>query len=306
MLPITLEEIDSLKDTDLDKLVKLDKNGLFISNDEDINSYANRLTVLHSELNSFNSDVKNDSKITKEFKLDKAVEIPNTVIEEASNITEKAYFFKINWVPGFYIKYLGFFAGGCSVNYNTGLSFFLLRNSFLKKEKWLFYSRKELLSHELCHIAREPIRDKYFEEFFAYKISTSPLRKYLGNCFQTALDPILFLTPIFLLLILQFIKLLLYPNFNLIFFWILIFIYPVYMLIKNQHYRNRYHKAVLALKNLFPDNQHCINAILFRSNSNEIKHIAKLFNNSEILKVWLSKQQEKYLKWKVIHIRFIP
>ncbi|MCP4177436.1 MAG: hypothetical protein GY756_06700 [bacterium] len=306
MLPITPEEINLLTDTDLNRLVELDKNGLLIDNSEDINSYKNRLITLHSELTSFKTEVTTDSKIVKEFKLKKAINIPTNIIEEASGITEQTYFFKVNWIPGFYIKHLGFFAGGCSVNYNTGLSFFLLKNSFFKKKKWLFYTRNELLSHELCHIAREPLQDKYFEEFFAYKISTSPLRKYLGNCFQSALEPILLLVPIFLLLVLQFIKLLLYPHINLIFFWILIFIFPVYLLIKNQYYRNIYFKAKLSLQNLFTNNSNYIDAILFRCNANEIKHIAKLYKKKEQLKDWLVNQKRKYLKWKIIHKRFIP
>jgi hypothetical protein len=305
MLPITPEEINLLTDTDFDRLVELDKSGLFIINSDDINSYRERLSRLHLELNNFENELTVDSEIVKEFKLNKDHKIPDAVIEEASYITEKAYSFKIDWIPGFYVKNLGLFAGGCSVTYNTGLSFFLLRNSFLNKKKWLFYTRNELLSHELCHIAREPLNDRSFEEFFAYKISTSPLRRYLGNCFQTALEPVLLLAPIFLLLILQFIKLLIYPHINLTFFWILIFLFPIYLLIKNQHYRNLYSKAKLSLKNLSQGNPNNIEAILFRCNSHEIKHIAKLHKNKEKLKSWLSSQKKKQLKWKIIYKRFL-
>ena len=60
-------------------------------------------------------------------------------------------------------------------------SWFQLKPVFAKQEKWLIYSRQELISHEMCHIARFHLHSHRYEETLAYKTSTSRLRKAIGG-----------------------------------------------------------------------------------------------------------------------------
>lgn len=194
--------------------------------------------------------------------------------------------------------------GGCAITFpDNNMSIFLIRANFAKKIKWLFYKRDELLAHELCHIARAPLHDPSFEEHFAYRLSPSGLRRYMGNCFQHTYDAIFFIIPFFLLLAAQIAKLLLQLHWLPIPpFWILIAIYPSFLLMRNQKSRNKFFKAKKALESIEIKTSL---PILFRSTKDEIGTISTFVKNSNGLKTWLTEQASKELRWKVINRRFV-
>ncbi len=304
--PLNKTEIKQLNETDLDALIELDKQGLLIGAKEDINSYKQRLLNIEKDIVSLGHELQEKGRIelfNKVYASEKDI-INTEILQEAKQQTESTYNFSINWIPGFYLsKGLGFLTGGCSATTESGFTFFLIRSSFSSSKKWLWYSRNELLSHELCHSARTAINDRRLEEFFAYKLSTSKLRKYLGNCFQGTYDAILLLTPIFLLLIIQLINTFFFFNLPIWIFWIIAAVYPVFLLIRNQLYRNYYFKARKKL-NATLDNK-LVDSILFRCTSEEIIEIGKFDNNSKELMKWFKAKEEKELRWKVINKRFI-
>ena len=229
--PLNRTEIEQLNENDINPFIELDKQGLLIGSGEDINSFKQRLLNIEKDITSLKQELKKKDKIelfSKVFASEKDI-INSEILDEAKHQTEKAYNFSINWIPGFYLnKGLGFLTGGCSATTESGFTFFLIRSNFSSSKKWLWYSRSELLSHELCHAARTAINDKRLEEFFAYKLSTSKLRQYLGNCFQGTYDAILLLAPIFLLLIIQLINTFFLFNLPVWIFWIIAAIYPIF------------------------------------------------------------------------------
>ena len=305
--PLTKTEIENLKSIDIDKLLSLDNFGLLIGYNEDIQSYKKRLLSIESDIQSLKKELATKGQIElfhKVFATENNL-ISTDILTEASKYTEKSYNFSINWIPGFFLsKGLGLLTGGCSATSESGFTFFLIRSSFSSKKKWLWYSRNELLSHELCHAARAPVKDRYLEEFFAYKLSSSPFRRFFGNCFQGVFDAILLLMPLFLLLAMQIINTFLFLGIPMSIFWIIAFIYPIFLLIRNQVYRNVYFKAQKSLLSAFGNNTP-FDSILFRCNSKEISQIGRFKNSPDQLKEWIEDNAIKELRWQVIYQRFI-
>jgi hypothetical protein len=298
-------KIDSLEDGDIDSLAELDSIGLFIAPGErTIDSFKNRLKTLFGHISEIYSELEKNGTVTlfEWVILDKERRISSEIMEEAALINEKHYCFKINWVPGFFLsKSLGFLWGGCAISLpEDHLSIFLIRANFAEKKRWLIYRRDELLSHELCHVARLPIGDRSFEELFAYRLSFSGFRRYMGNCFQYSIDAVLFILPFFLLLAAQisqqFLNLTWLPIYP---FWILAASYPLFLMIRNQIARNTFFKAK---RNLEKINIKNAPALLFRSTKEEIKEIAAQKTN---LREYLQKKSENELRWKVICRRFL-
>jgi hypothetical protein len=336
--PLTKTEIKNLSNKDIDSLVSLDEHGLIIGYKEDFLSYKKRLSSIESEIQSLKEKLvtKGQVKLFHKIYATKKNLIDTNILEQAARHTENAYNFSINWIPGFFLsKGLGLLTGGCSVTTETGFTFFLIRSAFSSREKWLWYSRTELLSHELCHAARGPIKDKHLEEFFAYKLSSSPFRRFFGNCFQSHSDAILLLFPLFLLLVVQILNTLLFSVIPILWFWIIAFIYPVFLLVRNQFYRNCYFKARKSLLSILSNNISkstyflkvnrkyqdqfkksvsrnknrfayiLSDSILFRCNADEVIQIGRFINSPTKLKKWVEDNVKTQVRWKIIYERFI-
>ena len=306
VFPFSVEQIKNLSSNSIKELIELDKNGLLIGYQENFNEYQARLLSIISDLYELSSEleVNTSVKISSNIKLSQTDLIPMHIKNNASATTKSLYKFKCNWVLGFFLsKGIGQLAGACALTSKNGFTLFLLRKIFSQKENWLWYSRDELLSHELCHVARAPINDISNEEFFAYKISKSPFRRYVGNCFQKPIDTILFLIPFFLLLIMQIISSFFLINIPMMFFWILAFIFPILFIIRNQYYRCIYFNAEKKLASFGIDKSN-IKPLLFRSHQKEIKEITKL-NTLENFNNWLKTKISKEIRWEIINKRFI-
>ena len=164
---------------------------------------------------------------------------------------------------------------------------------------------KEIITHELCHVARTPIKDNIMEEFFAYSLSSSPIRRRLGNCFRSPSDSLLLLLPILLLFFVQVYKAYFFNELNSIFFWALIFVYPLFLFIRNHKSVSIFKRAKKYLiRSGFPAQN--IPTILFRCNYDEIKKIAGFYSNSSKSEEWFYQKIDMELRWKVISERFFP
>ena len=305
--PMSKEEIEKLDEKDIDRLVYLDQHGLLVGNNEDISSYKKRLVEIESDIQELKQelDEKGQVEIFNKIFAKKNEFINTNILSETSESTKKTYKFSINWVPGFFLsKGLGMLAGGCAVTAENGLTLFLIRSVFSNRKKWLWYSRNELLSHELCHVAREPLQDRRLEEFFAYNLSTSSFRKYFGNCFQSPFDTLLLLFPLFLLLLAQTINTFTLYDIPMWCFWLIALTYPAFLLARNQFYRNYYFKAQKSLVKTY-DNDIPFEPILFRCHSEEVKQIGEFANSPAKLKNWIKDKAKNELRWKVINKRFI-
>ncbi|HCE42998.1 MAG TPA: hypothetical protein DET40_05585 [Lentisphaeria bacterium] len=301
--------IESISENDIKGLAEADSKGFLMAPGEDAESYRKRLLVMDESYSEVEKELcSSDSyNIFGEFTIDTSKRISPEILGEAAELTQRYYGFNIDWVPGFFLsKSLGVLWGGCAISFpdQNQLSIFIIRANFAKKKRWLFYRRDELLAHELCHVARVPVRDRTFEELFAYRLSPSPLRRYMGNCFRHDYDAILFILPVFLLLGMQILRLFfgLDQKIPIWPFWILAGIYPLFLMLRNHFNRYIFFSAKTNLEKAgMPEPL----PILFRSNGDELKKISSLKDSNELRK-WLDEKAGDELRWKVIKFRFFP
>lgn len=288
----------------METLIAMDDMGIIPSQGEDADAFARRVTHLRDSYLAFDQDFNSRrGQFFNEFAPASAERIPPDILEEAAEVTKELFDFSIDWVPAFFLsKGLGFIWGGCTLVDEKGVSVFIIRKNFAKKQRWFIYNRSELLSHEICHVARAPLEDDRFEEHFAYMTAHSPFRKYIGNCFQDDRDAVLFVLPVFLLLAVQIAKFIFNVNIPSIFFWILAFAWPLYLLLRNAISRHIYFKAFDALKKIGLKKPR---SILFRSTSCEINEIAKFADNPDGLRGFIDAKAEKELGWRIIKHKFI-
>ena len=226
------------------------------------------------------------------------------LVDEAARQTEELYGFSVRHVPGFHLtKAVGLLWGGCMLSDpDEHFSVMLLRNAFRKRRRFLNYTRDELLAHELCHSARQSLMETSLEEYFAYRTSRSPLRRYLGNCFIRDTDALFFMLPMLLLPAVEILKAVCCPQLPVLPFWILASLYPLYLLIRNARSRRIVNRARAALKSC---GVRQTEAVLFRSTLEELKLFPSFTAQPEKFLDWANSQAETELRWQIILRRFI-
>lgn len=136
--------------------------------------------------------------------------------EEMSHATHlNVPLFHINptWVPLFFTNYrLAPWHGACAWIFqkepHSPLGALLqLRKKWKDRAHSLFYSRQELMEHELTHVGRMAFQEPRYEEFFAYHLSPSGWRRRWGPLIQSPHESLLFIIICFFLLLLDFIAL---------------------------------------------------------------------------------------------------
>ena len=307
MFPLDKERVNNLKEEDLEALCYLDSEGFLLGVNESFIEYKIRLLKICSDTARVNSEinVKKDVCIDSKIEIKAEEQLPKDKYIAPNLALTQKYGFQINWVAAFFHKNIGLLAGACTLTFESGLSFILISRKFKHKSKLLIYSLQEIITHELCHAARMPIKDNMLEEFFAYNLSSSPIRRHFGNCFRSPLDSLLLFLPILLLFLVQFYKEYFCSELNSGFFWVLILVYPLFLLIRNQISVNIYKKAkrYLAKSGFSTTN---IPAILFRCSYNEIKKIAGFYADSSKSEAWFCKKNNTEIRWKIISRRFFP
>ena len=293
------------RDPGVEKAAELDSQGFLAAPGEDESAFAERLKAEELKIRRFKEQLQRE-KVLEPYQgliVDSHSEIPPEILDEAGETTRKAYGFEIHWVPGFFpVKGLGLLWGGCSIgSWEDIPALFIIRRSFEKKRRFFIYSREELTSHELCHVARSPLEDMEYEEHFAYAISHSALRRYSGNCFKSEKDALFFLLPVFLLLAVQILRTFYRPDIPALPFWILAFVWPVWLLIANAKARRRYFRAEKALRPYTGQPQ----AVLFRCEAAEINKFADAADDPAAVRKILEEKKNSDLRWKIIYHRFI-
>ena len=230
--------------------------------------------------------------------------IPPEFYDAPAETTRNLYGFEVRHVPGFFLsRKVGWLWGGCLIgDPDLDFSLFMLRGSFRRREKWLFYSRDELLAHELCHSARQALGEATLEEFFAYQTSPSLLRRIFGNCFIRDLDAILFVLPSLLLLAAQILRSFLFPQFPAWIFWLLALVYPAYLLIRNQISLNLVVRAKRALIRCGVEKTF---AVMFRCTREELAKLARITSPEE-LRSFAAARATAEVRWLIIGKRFLP
>ena len=259
----------------LDRLLALDAQGFIPGENESVEEFLDRVVRTRKRLIEFDEALAAAEKVRvfDSFEVSAADRIAPELVGEAAEKTFDLYRFSIRYVPGFYLtEKVGWLWGGCMIaDVENDFSLFLLRGAFRKKRKFLNYFREELLAHELCHAARTALNDSVLEEYFAYQTSPSKLRRYLGNCFISEKDAYLFLFPVLLLPVAEFVRFRFLAGFPSWIFWVIALVYPVYLLIRNGLSRFQVNRAG---KNLLKAGIIPVKAVLFRMSYKEIKEFA--------------------------------
>ena len=304
MFPLPPARISALTENDIETLAGLDANGLFPGESETLEDFKERLLAIEADSSEIAAELDKGGRVRIVPGLEAAKEsiISSEVVAEAAHITESAYAFTIDWAPAFYLtENMGFLWGGCAIIFDTGMPVFLIRSSFAKSRKWLWYRRDELLSHELCHVARNSLQDKHYEEMFAYRISFSAFRRQFGDCFQTKLDALLFLLPVLLLLAVQVVRSFLWDRLPIAPFWCAVGLYPLFLVLRSQFHKRRLRMARKAVLPIIGDR---VDAVLFRCAAGEIAELAGLSNDAEAARRWLGRKSSSCLRWRIISHRF--
>lgn len=292
-----------LEDTSLENLIRLDSRGFFPAPGEDETAFLSSVRKLAESYEALEAGLASGEKLDEAvgFRIGEGIPIGPDVMSEAAEETREKFDFEIDWVPGYFLsRGLGFLWGGCTIVTDTDLALFFIRRDFRERKKWFLYSRRELLAHELCHVARNRLNDPEFEEHFAYMTSTSPLRRLLGNCFRSSFDAILFLVPILILLAAQTLtcfEILILPQLP---FWILALIGPGWLVIRNHLTRKRYERAEENLRQagiVHP------RSVLFRASREEILAVSR--SNPVEVRTLIRSFMEKELRWRIIAARFL-
>lgn len=229
--------------------------------------------------------------------------IPDEIIGEAEEVTDQLYSFRTRHVPGFFLsRDVGLLWGGCMIcDPDQPLSVFLIRGAFRKRQRWLFYNRRELLAHELCHSMRQSLEEITLEEYFAYQTSPSRLRRYLGNCFIREYDAIWFVIPALLLLLAQVAQSFWLPGLPVWPFWPVALAYPAFLLIRNGISRRLVKRAAKKLAAFGVEKP---SAVLFRLDRGEIRRIGAMERPGEF-EQYAAERKESDFRWAILYARFL-
>jgi hypothetical protein len=184
---VTSELVDRAEQGDPAALEQLDASGLLLGPAETLTEYAERLRCLRRNIEQMEDELRRDGAFTVEgLTVQRAGRIPPAVFTEALAETERLYGFRLDWVPGFFInpRYSLLFGGCAFYFYPDFFALFIIRRAFATRTRWLIYDRRELLAHELCHVARIAFGSRQFEEMFAYQTASSAFRRLSGSIFR--------------------------------------------------------------------------------------------------------------------------
>lgn len=288
---------------DLQALVELDRNGYLVGGDESLAEYVDRVRSLRRNTEQFETTLRKEGTYPAEdVVIERGKRIPKATFSEASETTESLYRFTIDWVPGFFINpSYSFLFGGCAYYFDPDFfALFIIRESFREKEKWLIYDRRELLSHELCHVARIGLKSDVFEETFAYQTSSSLFRRVVGSMFRSQSDSMLLLASTFLLLGAQIVRTIFWSPLWIEPFWTLLFCMLFYLGVRQHSLRSQFRRSKVNLEKAFGD---AAMAVLFRLTDEELEAVADLKDEATV-RAWLHARPVDAPRWRVIRARF--
>ena len=302
----TLAAIDG--DADAEALARLDAGGFLLGPGESVNNLRERALRLFDRLDCLDAGLARRGAATLGPGMPEVGandRIDSRLLEEAGQITERLYGFRLMWAPGFYLAAVGGggwrWRVGCAWgDADGGMAFLGLRREFRDRARFAFCDRAEILSHELCHLARWPFGgDERLEEFYAYRTSKRPLRRYLGNCFASPRDAPLFVSPVLALMAATAARAVTGGGWPIWPFWTAAMAGPLYLLGKNRAARARWFRAERNLRRIgvaLPS------AVLFRCVWEEMPFLAAAAD-ANALRRFAREQPDS--RWRVIERRFL-
>lgn len=299
------ELIDAAERGELAALVELDTKGLLLGPSESLTDYAGRLRCLRQNIRRMDDELREAGTFTVEGVTVQAdSRIPDALFAEACDDTEKLYACRVDWVPGFFINpRFSLLFGGCAFYFHPDFfALFIIRRVFARQARWLIYSRRELLAHELCHVARIAFASQRYEEMLAYQTSTSPFRRVAGSIFRSQAEAFWFLGSTVGLLIAQMLQTLVWPAWPVWPFWGLVVGVGLWLALHLVRLRRVRDAAIVRAEWLAPGHGR---ALLFRCSDEEVDAVAGL-STPAVAQAWFEAQCRGQLRWRVIRERFAP
>ena len=306
-MPLALDEkvLQRIRQEDLDTLVDLDRRGLTPAPNEDGNAFAARLQRLAERLSQWEDALRTaDSTSLEGMTLKREDAIPAELLAASGKRTKGLYGFQCDWVPGYFCSPAhSWLFGGCTFSAPPDLfTVFIISQKLRTKKRHLFYDRDEILSHELCHVARTGLQATEFEEHFAYQTSTGAFRRNWGGIMHSQWDSFLFLALCLLLPIGQLVLPQLAPSLPLWLNWIPLLAALAFFVLRHLRSRRHFQRALQTLqKYACHGDEQKARILLFHATDQEIHALAKLYGkaNGESLFHQTLDAFPKDLRWKV-------
>ena len=304
------ETMEKVRKGDIKTLIHLDKHGVLMGPGESPAELAKRLEKLKENFDELNGEIAEKGEVDLGgVRFAGTDAIPDKVFAEARKETRDLYGFSIDWVPGFYSNYkMGMLHAGCAFySYEDFFALFILRMSFKERAKWIIYSRRELMAHELCHIAHVAFRSRNFEELFAYQTATSAFRRCVGGVLRTPLETKIIMLAVLVMAVTQIVNTQIRPVEEwysapvphilggcLLVMGAIVF---RYLLALRTFAKARHHRVELC------GDEHAGRCMLFRCVDEEIGEIAHL-SSTDALKEWLKQKVKDETRWHITCLRF--
>jgi hypothetical protein len=289
---------------DVECVAGLDERGFLVGAGETAGQYVARLKALRERFEGMEQALADGGVYEIEgLKFPADRRIAKEMVEDVGEVTRRHYGFAIDWVPGFFVgQSFGWLFGGCAYYFDPEhFAVFILRRSFARRKRWLIYNRDELLAHELCHVARSGLDSAYFEEEFAYGVSSSAFRKMVGGMFRTGNEAYYILGCAMLLLAVQVARLFVFHWLPIWPFWLLLAGVVSFLVARLVRMRRLIRSARAKLRPVAGEHtEH----VLFRCTDGEICRIAESAD-TEGLRQWLEGQSGGSLRWRVVRHRFL-
>lgn len=167
----------------------------------------------------------------------------------------------------------------------------------LRTTKPWFYSREEIITHELAHAGRMMYHEPKYEEFLAYQTSSSKFRKLFGPIVTSSGEALMVMV---LILFTVFIEVLSLDSYwgilSLVKLIPIAFIVAGFLRLGLRH--KNYHRCLKNLENFIPKGQAL--AFIYRLTDDEIDYMGTLSQSS--LKDYMKSQSS--FRWKLIKEHF--
>ncbi len=289
------------------ELIDLDCRGFLAAPGESETQLRERADNTLSGINEFQATIQEQGLTVDGIQLETGAQAPAELIQPLFESLDQKFGIDPRWIPVYFIKHgLGMFGGGgmfSGTDENTGqnVTFFVLREAFRNKQKWLIYSRDEIMTHEFCHAARAGFNEPLFEEVVAYRSGTSAFRKYIGGAFRSIARTQLLLAFLALFWIGFFVQL---KGGELWIQALLQIPMPLYiacLAFEGIYRQTQAEKTTQHLQLIFGQ---WTEAVLLRLSDTEIAELSrKPFTSPENLITWIAKRKDE-LRWQIIIQRF--
>jgi len=295
----------------IEKYIELDKKGYIPAPDETVEQFEKRVSAIKKLKEDVESQIAEKGFYQiEDLKYDKEELIPIDVLLECQNQSKDKYSFIMDYPPSFFSSSgMLFYHGGGAITFEDedgiylkdGLfTIFQLRKHFLKNIKYWIYSRNEIISHEVCHVARGPFKAVNYEEYFAYMTSSSGFRKWFGPALWRGIDMTILMLMLLIIFCAQGYVFYTQSN-NLIYFgsWAPFSLYLAYLAMRSYSSRSKINRLREKIKSTYSNCLETVDSILFRMTDQEIIEGSASSNLEKFI------EEKNDLRWQIIKARFI-